>query len=332
MKVKLVSIAVGVLAAVIAPVAAQNVVITASGRFTSDATSLGLNGRTFTFVVGLDGSVPTDLGLVPNDMNALAAFGDAVTQATLTVEGDVESTVINFGLGPFPGNLTIFRGGPGTPFDELSVERGATASTMNPTPGFRFNIFAADNAWGPPPYSIAQIGTPASLDESDLIASNISQTVLFRVFELDQNFSVLSAIGTIETVTIRGSDSGPQFFSPPSPSVILFPAGGGIAQFDAGTVFGTPAPTLQWRRDGIDLVDGNGISGATTSVLTIDADATDQGIYTCVATNQGGTAESDGAELLVLARVNPFDFNDDGVVNVFDLTAFLDGLEAFLGN
>ncbi len=57
---------------------------------------------------------------------------------------------------------------------------------------------------------------------------------------------------------------------------------------------GTPAPTLQWRKDGVD------IPGATGATLTVaSAVASDAGIYSVAATNVLGTVGSNPAMLTV---------------------------------
>jgi len=61
---------------------------------------------------------------------------------------------------------------------------------------------------------------------------------------------------------------------------------------------GTPF-SYQWQKDGVDLTDGGDISGATTDTLQIaNADASDEGDYTCVVSGGcGGPAESDAGAL-----------------------------------
>lgn len=59
---------------------------------------------------------------------------------------------------------------------------------------------------------------------------------------------------------------------------------------------GTPAPTLQWQRNGV------AISGATSTTLALNnVQTTDAGDYTVVATNSAGTKTSDVAKLTVTA-------------------------------
>jgi uncharacterized delta-60 repeat protein len=49
---------------------------------------------------------------------------------------------------------------------------------------------------------------------------------------------------------------------------------------------GTPAPTYKWQKDGVDVVNGTGIAGATTSTLTLsNVQPGSVGVYTAIATN-----------------------------------------------
>lgn len=63
---------------------------------------------------------------------------------------------------------------------------------------------------------------------------------------------------------------------------------------------GSPAPTYQWQKDGVDIL------GATLATLTLTNVSTAQaGSYTVVATNSAGTATSNAAMLTVNAPVPP---------------------------
>ncbi len=63
---------------------------------------------------------------------------------------------------------------------------------------------------------------------------------------------------------------------------------------------GQPAPTYQWRKDGVVLMNGGNVSGATTATLTIaNASAANAGVYTAVASNSGGVATSAAATFAV---------------------------------
>ena len=66
------------------------------------------------------------------------------------------------------------------------------------------------------------------------------------------------------------------------------------------TATGTAPLSYQWQKDGVDLTDGNRITGATTATLTITGVMeSDEGGYRCVVTNIAGTVTSDTAMLTV---------------------------------
>ena len=90
------------------------------------------------------------------------------------------------------------------------------------------------------------------------------------------------------------------------PSITAQPAGqtlveGADAVFTVGTA-GSPPLEVQWRRNGVPLADGGGISGATSHTLTIvGAQPGDAGNYSVLVTNAVGTIISSNAALVVLS-------------------------------
>ena len=84
----------------------------------------------------------------------------------------------------------------------------------------------------------------------------------------------------------------------------------------------------QWRRDGMRLNDGTGVSGATTATLNIDADPQDVGVYDVVVSNEFGQVTSDGAVLAIRADPCPSDFDDDGELTIFDFLTFFNAFNA----
>lgn len=103
-------------------------------------------------------------------------------------------------------------------------------------------------------------------------------------------------------------DTGYAFVPPPQ--ITQQPTGqtaylGGSVTFTAAAT-GSPAPTYQWRRNGVN------IPGATAATLTLaSVTAADLGIYTMVATNSGGSVTSNGARLALKSTINAPDFNGD---------------------
>lgn len=107
---------------------------------------------------------------------------------------------------------------------------------------------------------------------------------------------------------------------------------GGVLSFDAVV---TPATgvSYQWLRDGVPLVDGARVSGATTASLTIDpAGLADVGMYRLEVTGGGDALASD--EVVGVVRASELglpDFNADGSVDFQDVIAFLAAFDAVGG-
>jgi len=90
-----------------------------------------------------------------------------------------------------------------------------------------------------------------------------------------------------------------------------------VAHYDSGAYL--------WRRNGVELVDGGNISGATTLSLQIVAQESDIATYDCVITGPWGPLVSIPVVLGVLPDPNACtaDLNGDGVLNFFDVSVFL---------
>src|SRR5262249_19342279 len=74
---------------------------------------------------------------------------------------------------------------------------------------------------------------------------------------------------------------------------------GSTVNFSAIVVGSSPF-TYQWRRNGQNLANGSGVSGATTSTLTLTGvQSTQAGIYTLVVSNAAAIATSSNAFLSI---------------------------------
>lgn len=106
----------------------------------------------------------------------------------------------------------------------------------------------------------------------------------------------------LAAATARLCGVAPLVPGPSAPTILRQPADtsvkrGGVADFEV-TAFVTPAPTYQWRKNGVN------ISGATTSSLRIkDVEFADAGNYDVIVTNSLGTVTSRPATLTVTSVI-----------------------------
>ena len=99
-----------------------------------------------------------------------------------------------------------------------------------------------------------------------------------------------SATSNDATLTVTATDAAPTItLQPVSQSAMV-----GSAVTFTGAANGSPTPTLQWQKDGTDIVGATDPSFVIASVAAGDA-----GSYALVATNSAGSATSSGAVLTV---------------------------------
>ncbi len=116
-------------------------------------------------------------------------------------------------------------------------------------------------------------------------------------------------IALVMSPMTRAANSAPVDSSPAYPTVSL--NSGSTAVFSA-VVTGTPAPTYQWQKGGVNLTDTTGnqsadvISGSLGPQLVItNATTVSNGSYTCVATNSVGSVTTAASVLTVTAASSP---------------------------
>jgi sugar lactone lactonase YvrE/plastocyanin len=101
-----------------------------------------------------------------------------------------------------------------------------------------------------------------------------------------------NATSNTAALTVNAANSAPSFTTQPASQTV---APGSSVTFTVAAS-GTPTPTYQWQKGGIN------ISGATSASYSIASVATgDAGSYTVVASNVAGTATSNAAALTVSA-------------------------------
>lgn len=95
----------------------------------------------------------------------------------------------------------------------------------------------------------------------------------------------------------------------------------------AVTAAGTQPLSYQWRKGTSNLSNGDNVSGATSSTLTINPSRSGDAAsnYNCVVTNTYGSATSNDATLTVTIS-GTGDGNGDGLVNGTDIRGFVEAL------
>ncbi len=123
------------------------------------------------------------------------------------------------------------------------------------------------------------------------------------------------------SVKINASTAGPEITQQPFDQIAY---NGYAAHL---SISATDAISYQWRRDGINLLNGSGVSGATTAHLTINPiSGGDFGVpFDCIATNTCGTVTSNSAMITILHDCAG-DMNHDGNFDGLDITNFVDEL------
>jgi hypothetical protein len=89
------------------------------------------------------------------------------------------------------------------------------------------------------------------------------------------------------------------------------------------------ASSLRWRRDGVDVINGPGISGATTNQLTITrATPALAGVYTLSATPCAGSMLNTPGAVVGVRQLCAADFDSSGAVNLDDVFIYLNAFFA----
>lgn len=200
---------------------------------------------------------------------------------------------------------------------------GGTLFSAGPTTHARFgediNRYQSDGM-NPPTFTKSNIGPFTHLDgDLDIVSVvrrrqpaspfNIFDQVLFHENDLDPALPVIT--------------------NQPQSQFVTLPATINLA------VAALNAETFQWRFNGVDLIDGPGITGATTDTLAVNGTTSSPGVYTCIVTNIAGAVASAPAVIAVPAdgAPNPGCNLADiavpfGVLDLDDIDAFIAAFSA----
>lgn len=107
----------------------------------------------------------------------------------------------------------------------------------------------------------------------------------------------LSSSGAHDAFLARLGPTPPSILSPPQDLAVEL----GAAATFAVSATGTLPLTYRWQRDGVDLIDGGRVAGATTPTLQLaDVQVADEGLYRVRVANSAGSVTSPAARLTVL--------------------------------
>ncbi|MCG3125627.1 MAG: hypothetical protein CHACPFDD_00452 [Phycisphaerae bacterium] len=180
---------------------------------------------------------------------------------------------------------------------QLTVNEGPTI-TLQPVSqtvcaGTVVNFTVNANGTPNPTYQWQKDGGDLAGETSQFLTLNNVQPADAGSYACVVSNACGSVTSDAATLTVN---TAPQITQQPSEQTACI---GGSATF-AVVASGTPAPTYQWRKAGVDLVDGGNISGATSDTLVINpVSLGDQDVYDVVIANTCGNVGSLPASLLV---------------------------------
>lgn len=223
-------------------------------------------------------------------------------------------------------------------------------------------VFLANNppmAKSPVPVQSVTEGDTTGFNASDIAQDADSDTLTITAIVTNPDSGTAAASLSSGTVTITGLSAGgtsvvvrvsdgrdtvdvtvPVTVNPaPVPlSITRQPVGQAVAVGETASftveAAGDAPLSYQWKKDGSSLSDSGNISGATTATLTItNAQASNEGSYTCYVSNEAGNITSNAARLditqscLVTYRGAQLRTNADGTYDIRFL-ATIDTLDA----
>ena len=248
----------------------------------------------------------------PHSNNSNSGSNSGISWSYSTVSGTCTFTgIFNLADGPTEFNgFAIASRGNNWVLQDVEVRSNVGISLVPEAPAITRQPGSQSLVWGTNTIlSVAASGShPMTYqwkrDGSDLPGATTNFLELNSVTDVDAGDYTVVVSNGVSSITSAAAVVQVSPATPPSftqqPSGGTVDEGGSIVLAVAADGF--PAPTYQWRRDGVNLVDGVGISGATTSSLTLDPVTTGMaGFYDCVATNGGGSVPSNFVSIAVNA-------------------------------
>jgi streptogramin lyase len=213
------------------------------------------------------------------------------------------------------GNSTIREG---TPASDLSIATQPKSQTVNAGSDVVLAVGASGSS--PLSYQWYLNGSPIAGAMGPTLSLSNVQTAndgAYQVEVTDRSGNETPSNSATLMVTVPVTPSGVISSQPVSQTinngsnvVFTITANGSVqSSVRTGAILqsaATGATTYQWQFNGVDLTDGNGISGSTGPQLFIsEASSADDGDYACVVTTGGVASQSNSAGLIVAATSNP---------------------------
>ena len=216
----------------------------------------GATGATYSIASATAGDAGNYTAVASNSAGTATSAAATLTVSTATTAPTITTQ---------PSSQTVAPGGAAS---------FTVAASGSPTPTYQWqkggvNIAGATSA----AYSIASV-TAGDAGSYAAVASNSAGT----------------ATSAVATLTVSTATTAPTITTQPSSQTV---APGGAASFTVAAS-GSPTPTYQWQKGGVNIA---GATGATYSIASVTAG--DAGSYTAVASNSAGSATSSAATLTV---------------------------------
>jgi len=152
-------------------------------------------------------------------------------------------------------------------------------------------------------------GSPITFDTTNsLVVSNLtlSSNGTYSVIVSNSAGAAPASLATLTVLPVPPTITGP------SPQTVTL---GGTATFAVTNTGGTPPFTYQWRTNLVNLVDGIGVLGSTSNMLTLtNVQYALAGSYTVVVANGGGSVTSSVVTLTVVAPISSVAYTSLGQV------------------
>jgi pectin methylesterase-like acyl-CoA thioesterase/sugar lactone lactonase YvrE len=232
------------------------------------------------------------------DIPGATGASHTIASAQASHEGSYDVVVTNYG-GDTISNATVLS------VTTSSVSPGITSQPVAQTADAGGNVSFTVSANGTSPLTYTWQHSVTGTDDadfSDIAGSNSATLALSSITTADAGYyrvkitngTLPDAVSNAATLIVT-----PVITAQPSGNVVTAgsPATLGVTA-DTGIAAAPFAPAYTWKRNGVEIADGAGISGATTATLSFASfAAANSGVYTVTVTNAAGSVTSDSVYL-----------------------------------